>query len=426
MDFGAFGGLMKTKIIVLVLLACLPLCGMAQCPASDTVTIRSNSSRNVICGTGIIQLTSSSATGNQWFKNGVAILGAAQQGYSATQSGSYTVTVAFAPGCSAISAPVTVTAVDPGLSTPAIYPSSAVTLCSGDSIRLESSLTADNQWYRNGVELAGDSGESIEVSQAGSYTVQAGLSGCVSMSPPVVVTTASAAAAPTITVKGVNSLCIQHSILLLSSSDSNNSWYLNGVAIDSANGVGYTVTQPGDYTVVINAGTACAATSKVTTIRSGLDSLKAIITKTSGVLYSDSASGNQWYLNDTLIAGATGPHYTPTVAGIYTLRISTANGCVSDASAPDTVTAADLAAAGVPVLGIYPNPVVVGSVTIVPPAGATVTIQIFDLTGREYWIRQGVTGPVIVDCSGWAKGVYAVLVTDELTRERKRAMLLKL
>ena len=420
---------MITKTIARAVLPFFLLCGtiraMGQCPA-DTVTIRSNSSNNVICGTGIIQLTSSSATGNQWFKNGVAITGAVQQEFSATQSGSYTVTVADAPGCSVSSAPVAVTAVDAGLSTPAIYPSSAVTLCSGDSIQLSSSLTADNQWYRNGVELAGDSGESIEVSLAGSYTVQAGLSGCVSMSPPVVVTMASAAVVPTITVEGVNSLCIQHSILLLSSSDSNNTWYLNGAAIDSANGVAYTATQPGDYTVVLDSGTHCAVSSAVTIIRSGLDSLKAIITKSGGVLYSDSANGNQWYLNDTLIAGAMGKTYTPTVAGIYTLRVAAANGCVSDASAPDTVTAADLASAGAGAVGIYPNPVVAGSVTIVPPAGAVSTIQVFDITGRVFWMGQGITGPVSVDCSGWAKGVYAVLVTDELTRERKRGMLLKL
>jgi hypothetical protein len=423
---------MKTKTIARALLLCLLFFGMVdamgQCPV-ETVTIRSNSSNNVICGSGIIQLSSSSATGNQWYKNGVAIAGAVQSGFSATATGAYTDTVTDAPGCTVGSGPITIMAVDPGLSTPAIYPSSAVTLCMGDSLQLSSSLTAGNQWYRNGVPIVGDSGGSIEVSLAGSYTVQAGLSGCVSMSPPVVVTTGSAPDTPTITVEGANSLCLQHSILLLSSSDSNNSWFLNGGAIDSANGVGYTVTQPGAYTVVLNAGTHCAVSSAVTIIQSGLDSLKAIITPSAGVLYSDSANGNQWYLNDTLIAGATAKTYTPTVAGIYTLRVAGANGCVSDASAPDTVTAADLASTGATGSGsvqIFPNPVVVGVVTIVPPAGSTATIQVYDITGHLFWSRQGVTGPVMVDCSGWAKGVYAVLVMDELTRERKRGLVLKL
>jgi gliding motility-associated-like protein len=54
-------------------------------------------------------LTSSSATGNQWYKDGLAISGATNQTYSATASGAYTVIVT-ASGCSsAASAGTTVT-----------------------------------------------------------------------------------------------------------------------------------------------------------------------------------------------------------------------------------------------------------------------------------------------------------------------------
>jgi hypothetical protein len=387
-------------------------------------TIRSNSTTNVICGTGSILLTSSGTTGNQWYKNGVAIGGATQQTFSATQAGSYTVTVADGSGCFASSGPVTVTAVDPGLSTPAIYPSTAVALCNGDSIQLNSSATANNQWYIDGVAVAGDTTESIKVKQAGSYTVEAGLSGCLSMSPPVLVSTIAAPAVPTITLEGVNSLCAEPSIPLLSSSDSNNTWYLNGKAIDSANGKAYTVTQPGDYTVVIAAGTSCAVSSAITTIHSGLDSLKAIITRKARVLYSDSATGNQWYLNDTLITGATDKSYTPTVAGIYTLRIH-AHGCYSAFSAPDTVTAADLGQEAATSVQLWPNPALT-TLNIVATSGTTVTIQLFDLLGNQLWARQGVTGPVTVDVSHWAKGPYVVLVTDEVTRQRTRKLFLRL
>jgi Secretion system C-terminal sorting domain len=389
--------------------------------------IQSNSTTNVICGTGSVGLRSPAATGNQWYKNGVAIAGATQQTFSATQAGSYTVTVADGSGCFASSGPVTVTAVDPGLSTPMIYPSSAVTLCHGDSIQLNSSATAGNQWFIDGAMIVGDSNESITVKQAGSYSVEAGLSGCVSMSPPVLVSTIGAAAVPTISIEGVNSLCVEHSIPLLSSADSNNTWYLNGTAIDSANGIAYTATQPGNYTVVVDAGTSCAASSAVTTINSGLDSLKAIITRAAGVLYSDSATGNQWYLNDTLITGATDKSYTATVAGIYTLRVF-AHGCYSEFSAPDTVTAADLGQAGADSVKIFPNPAV-STLTIVATTGSmgsTVTIQLFDLSGRQLLMLQGVTGPVTVDVSHWARGPYVVLVTDEGTKEKTRKLFLRL
>ena len=387
-------------------------------------TIQSNSTTNVICGVGSVKLTSSGTTGNQWFKNGVAIAGAIQQTFSATQAGSYTVTVADGSGCFASSGPVTVTAVDPGLSSPVIYPSSAVSLCHGDSIQLNSSATANNQWFIDGVMIAGDSTESITVKQAGSYSVEAGLSGCLSMSPAVLVSTIAAAAVPTISLEGVNSLCVEHSIPLLSSADSNNTWYLNGTAIDSANGIAYTATQPGDYTVVVDAGTSCAVSSAVTTINSGLDSLKAIITRAGNVLYSDSATGNQWYLNDTLINGATNKSYPAKVAGIYTLRVY-AHGCYSDFSAPDTVTAADLGQTGGDSVRIFPNPAVT-TLTIVATSGSTVTIQVFDLSGRQLLVLQGVTGPVTVDVSHWAKGPYVVLVTDEVTKEKVRKLFLRL
>jgi hypothetical protein len=56
------------------------------------------------CANGSVTLTSSSATGNQWFLNSLIISGATSQSYLATTSGSYTVQLTSG-GCSALSAP---------------------------------------------------------------------------------------------------------------------------------------------------------------------------------------------------------------------------------------------------------------------------------------------------------------------------------
>src|SRR5581483_4040667 len=78
-------------------------------PATPTVT---PGGPTTFCPGGSVTLTSSSATGNQWYRNGNILTGENGQQYIANMSGSYTVTVT-ASGCtSAASSPITVTASD--------------------------------------------------------------------------------------------------------------------------------------------------------------------------------------------------------------------------------------------------------------------------------------------------------------------------
>jgi hypothetical protein len=89
----------------------------------DGVTAISSSNFTVVCGfdkptissSGGL-LTSSSATGNQWLKNGVGISGATNQTYEATTPGLYAVKVT-ASSCSQVSDPVTITDIEESSST---------------------------------------------------------------------------------------------------------------------------------------------------------------------------------------------------------------------------------------------------------------------------------------------------------------------
>ena len=71
-----------------------------------------------------------------------------------------------------------------------------------------------------------------------------------------------------------------------------------------------TIACPSDRIAVI------ATTAPIPTISQVADSLVSTI-----------ATGNQWYLNDTLIAGATTNHYKPTKAGKYKVFVTTGSGC---------------------------------------------------------------------------------------------------
>jgi predicted extracellular nuclease len=98
-------------------------------PATPTIT---PGGPTTFCAGGSVTLTSSSASGNQWYRNGSPIGGATGQSYVATVSGSYTVVVT-ANGCSsAPSAAVTVTASDttpPMISCPANATAVVATNC---------------------------------------------------------------------------------------------------------------------------------------------------------------------------------------------------------------------------------------------------------------------------------------------------------
>src|SRR4051795_4155501 len=81
------------------------------------------------CDGGSVLLTSSSASGNQWFLNGNVIGGATNNTYSATTTGNYTVTVT-ASGCSSAASAATSVTVNPIPVTPTITPGGPTTFCS--------------------------------------------------------------------------------------------------------------------------------------------------------------------------------------------------------------------------------------------------------------------------------------------------------
>ncbi|MDA0987503.1 MAG: S8 family serine peptidase [Bacteroidetes bacterium] len=93
--------------------------------APKTVTVYSNPSTPTVSVNGN-QLTSSSATGNQWYFNGSIISGTTGQTYNATQSGNYYVVVTNGNNCSSQSSSVSlsITGIDESIasSTISIYP----------------------------------------------------------------------------------------------------------------------------------------------------------------------------------------------------------------------------------------------------------------------------------------------------------------
>jgi PKD repeat protein len=130
----------------------------------------------------------------------------------------------------------------------------------------------------------------------------------------------------------------------------------------SLNGSGFTSTTSyngfaaGVYAVIVKDNNGCTYTSNATVGNTGTIPATPTISQTGLILTSSSATGNQWYLNGSVIPGATGQNYTITSNGDYTV-IVTISGCSSSVSSVYIVTGVGVDQIVNSVsLSIYPNP----------------------------------------------------------------------
>ncbi|MBD2713818.1 T9SS type A sorting domain-containing protein [Microvirga sp. STR05] len=147
-----------------------------------------------------------------------------------------------------------------------------------------------------------------------------------------------------------------------------------GLVLNATTGaINLSTSAAGTYTVTnaIAASGGCAAstaTASVTiTARPAQPTVSPVYNGTTTTLTSSSATGNQWYLNGTLIPGATNPTYVVNSAaqfGQYTVVVTNATtGCASLPSAQLLVNSSVKVLAGSS-LSVYPNPTADGNVTV--------------------------------------------------------------
>ncbi|MDP1744398.1 MAG: T9SS type A sorting domain-containing protein [Bacteroidota bacterium] len=238
-----------------------------------TMVVNAAPTTPVISPNGAV-LTSSAASGNQWYLNGVIISGATSQTYTTTQSGSYTVIVTTNGCVSATSAAVvissTFTAGVTIATTTGTNPS-----CTGSSVTFTATpanggTTPVYQWQVDGVNVGTNSptyttttltnGEIVTCILTSNYP---SVVGSPATSNVITMTVNAIPATPVITANGA---------LLTSSASAGNQWYLNSTIIPNATNQTYTATQNGNYTVVVTvSGCSSTASAAVNVINAGID-----------------------------------------------------------------------------------------------------------------------------------------------------------
>jgi len=299
--------------------------------------VTSSTGGNELCPGSSITLSSSAGLNYQWQLNGVNIAGATNQTLVVTEGGSYTVISTTLDGtCTSTSAAFVVSEIVPVIT----GAGGGSSICPGSSLLLTATAADSYQWQLNGVNIAGATSQTFDATQAGTYTVTTSITGCVSTSDNFVVTEIS----PTISsTNNANTFCPGSTFVLTASNGTSYQWQLNGVNIAGETNQTLTVTQSGSYTVVVTDG-LCSATSSAFVVTAIIPT----VTSSNGTnnlcpgetvtLTSSVGSSYQWQLNGNNIAGATNQTLSIAAGGTYTVVVTTTDGSCTSTSAAFVIT----------------------------------------------------------------------------------------
>jgi FG-GAP-like repeat/Secretion system C-terminal sorting domain/IPT/TIG domain len=124
---------------------------------------------------------------------------------------------------------------------PEIVFEGSTSICSNNSFLLNSTADSNNQWYKDGVMLSGATANSFHPLTGGLYSVKTTSNGLTTSSDSGISLYVILVPVPAISKNADN--------VLVSSLDSGNQWYLNGVAIMGATDKLFVPVQNGLYTV---------------------------------------------------------------------------------------------------------------------------------------------------------------------------------
>jgi gliding motility-associated-like protein len=341
-----------------------------------------------LCDNETVTLTSDVFSSYTWSS------GQTTQAVVISEPGTYEVTITDANGCTATSAPITVT------QTEVLITSSASTeLCPGQSLELTASAGDTYQWQFNGANISGETTNSLTVTSEGTYTVVVEIGACTTTSEEVVVTEFN----PSISLSGPTEVCPGNPLILNASTGDTFQWALNGTAIPGANSATYSTDVPGSYTVTIGLGTCSGTTAPIV-----LTSFQAQLVASGDVTVCDgetvellaSGGSNYSWTQDGVSIGGNVDNYIADESATYSVTIDNGNGCSLTESIEVTVTEPITAAASITDASCgEPN----GSLSITASGGSG--------TYSYDWSPLSQTSNTLTNIG---QGSYSVSITDDL------------
>ncbi len=328
-----------------------------------------------------------------WALNGNILPNETNQTITASQSGTYVVTVTASPACFGTDTVEVLIE-----QSPVVNLGPDLSLCNTDPIPpLNAGNSGANfQWFNSGVAIPNATGQFYQPTQAGNYSVVVSTSGtnCVGTDSVAI----SIAAQLVVTIGPDQTICDNDSPTALVANVPNSSyvWLLNGQPISGANSQTYQpgLNAPGVYTVQVTTLSGCQGTDsmQISVIASPSVSITDVFA-CPGDAFAPLDAGNPGsnYLWST---GETTQTITPTSAGTYTVTV-TISGATCDGTG--TANAVNLTA---------PAPVVTGDTDICDGENS-----VFD-AGAGFNSYQWSTGETTATITVSSTGTYDVTVTN--------------
>ncbi len=299
---------------------------------SITVTVNSGptptitaSGATTFCPGGSVTLDAGAGYNSYSWSNG-----ASTQTISVTTSGTYTVVVTDANGCSGTSSNSITITVNPN-PTPTITASGPIAFCSGASVILDAGAGYSAYLWSNGAST-----QTINVTASGSYSVTVtDVIGCTGSSTASATITVNPNPTLTITPSGPTAICSGGNLTLDAGAGYNTYSWSTGGTIQTIN-----VTSAGTYSVSITDANGCSGSSSIaiTLLPLPVADTSAIIHimancggasgGISGVTMTSGQAPFQYVWKDAggVVVG-TSANLSNVPSGTYTLTITDANGC---------------------------------------------------------------------------------------------------
>jgi gliding motility-associated-like protein len=296
---------------------------------------------STICNGQTQQFSATPSSGSftyQWLFNGVVVPGVNSNVLTASVSGSYSVIVSDAIGCSSAS---NATLIVSSFVVPVISSSvPSLSLCTNPSITLSvPNLYSSYQWIEGSTNIAGANNSTLNVTAPGSYTIQVSdANGCTGVSTAAFVTNGIASLL-NVSVNGPTQLCPGESVTMSASNIPNVTyqWLESNNPIAGATGNSLIESVAGNYSVLVTDINGCTLISNIITVTnvpqpnvnitlSGADS---ICVGSNVVITANPFNGSayQWLNSNTPVNTSNSFSLVVSDAGDYSVIMTDANGC---------------------------------------------------------------------------------------------------